>query len=287
MFEDLDSLKDKIIVPTSKTLSKIDMNELFVKIEFRAVLKIKIVFMKWFQDLVQNTIFQGNLFAHDIPEDSEFRAQASEPDRKKSEPLAIDTKADSPDEGQMMMMIDTTAIKKQESIAGKICMEEDALIDNPQKKLTCILCGLNGERSITGRLIPYQVNQFVHVNCALWTQEVQEGQEENDVCSELYNFHFAYNAFNKNVCVLCGKTGATIFCSNKRTKKCPAAFHFPCAYASRKVAFLQNTDIYCENCTPKVEEAIPGFPIEFRDYPKRRILIVKNTQPQCTNVFAA
>ena len=47
-FEDLDSLKSKIIIPTASTLSKIDLNELFVKIELRAVLKIKILFMKWF-----------------------------------------------------------------------------------------------------------------------------------------------------------------------------------------------------------------------------------------------
>lgn len=114
---------------------------------------------------------------------------------------------------------------------------------------------------------------------------MQEGQEETDVCSELYNFYFAYTAFKNNICVYCGKKGATILCSNKRSKKCPAMFHFPCAYASRRVAFLQNTDIFCESCTPKVPDAIPGFPIEFRDYAKRRIIIVKNLQPQCTTAF--
>ena len=51
LYEDLDSLKSKIIVPTDAILSKIDMEELYVKIELRAVLKIKIMFMKWFQDL--------------------------------------------------------------------------------------------------------------------------------------------------------------------------------------------------------------------------------------------
>ena len=74
-----------------------------------------------------------------------------------------------------LVMIDTTILKKQDTAESgnlQICNEEDVLIDNPQKKLHCILCSLNGERSITGRLIPYQVNQFVHVNCALWTQEV-------------------------------------------------------------------------------------------------------------------
>ena len=62
MYEDLDTLKTKLIAPTDATLSKIDMEELYVKIELRAVLKIKILFMKWFQDLVQNTVYQCNLF---------------------------------------------------------------------------------------------------------------------------------------------------------------------------------------------------------------------------------
>lgn len=62
MYEDLDALKTKLIAPTDATLSKIDMEELYVKIELRAVLKIKILFMKWFQDLVQNTVYQCNLF---------------------------------------------------------------------------------------------------------------------------------------------------------------------------------------------------------------------------------
>lgn len=37
----------------------------------------------------------------------------------------------------------------------EFCQEEDVLIDNPQKRLKCLLCGLNGERSITGRLVPF------------------------------------------------------------------------------------------------------------------------------------
>jgi len=40
----------------------------------------------------------------------------------------------------------------------EFCTEEDVLIDNPQKYLTCLLCGLHGERSITGRLIPFQID---------------------------------------------------------------------------------------------------------------------------------
>ena len=159
------------------------------------------------------------------------------------------------------------------------------MIDNPQKRLTCLLCGLNGERSITGRLIPFQIDQFVHVNCAMWTQEVQEGQEVGDSTRELYNLYFAYNEFKGYTCDFCHKPGATIFCSNRGQKKCPAAFHFPCAYSSGKVAFLPNTDIYCEACIPKTPEATPGFPIEFKNYPKRRFIIMNNIEPQCTMAF--
>jgi len=125
------------------------------------------------------------------------------------------------------------------------------------------------------------------VNCALWTQEVQEGQEENDVCSELYNFYFAYNMFKATICAVCSQDGATLICSNSKTKKCTTAYHFPCAYSSKRVAFERNTDIFCETCAQKMNDVKPGLPIEFRDYPKRRITIVKNLKPQCTNAFSA
>ena len=95
----------------------------------------------------------------------------------------------------------------------------------------------------------------------------------------MYNFYFAFNAFKHHTCMYCGNKGATIFCSNWRSKRCQAAFHFPCAYKSGKVAFMPNTDVYCESCTQKKEDAVAGFPVKLRDYTKRRIIIVKNIQP--------
>lgn len=46
-FESLDDLKDKITVPTDDVISSIDLNELFIKIELRAVIKIRLVFTQW------------------------------------------------------------------------------------------------------------------------------------------------------------------------------------------------------------------------------------------------
>ena len=47
-------MKERIVVPTPAKLDQIDVNELFVKIEFRAVVKIRLLFSYWFQQLAQN-----------------------------------------------------------------------------------------------------------------------------------------------------------------------------------------------------------------------------------------
>ena len=48
-FEALDDLPDKITVPSEEVVRGIDVNELFVKIELRTVLKIRILFQQWAQ----------------------------------------------------------------------------------------------------------------------------------------------------------------------------------------------------------------------------------------------
>ena len=103
----------------------------------------------------------------------------------------------------------------------EICTTADTTIMNPQINLTCILCQQSGEKRITGRLIPFQVNQFVHVNCAMWTAEVHEGTEDNVVSSELYNFFFAFKQFRQNKCSICDLKGATLICANHSVnRKC-------------------------------------------------------------------
>ena len=32
------------------------------------------------------------------------------------------------------------------------------MVENPQKRLHCVMCKLKGELKVTGRLIPFQVN---------------------------------------------------------------------------------------------------------------------------------
>ena len=133
-------------VPSENNLSLVDLNELFAKIELRSVLKIKVLFMKWVTELVSNTIDQA----------SQFTACSS--------PQCQDAKmiTDIPEADQ-----DQEEGKEDDEPAKEIefCKEEDCMIENPQKRIKCCLCGFAGELKITGRLIPFQINLFVHVNC--------------------------------------------------------------------------------------------------------------------------
>ena len=57
-FEPLETLVDKMTVPTEEALDKVDLNEMFVKIELRAVFKIRMMFIKWAQSLVHSSLVQ-------------------------------------------------------------------------------------------------------------------------------------------------------------------------------------------------------------------------------------
>ena len=57
-FEELEDIPDKMTVPTDDAISAVDLSELFVKIELRAVLKIRLLFMQWAQSLVHNTVVE-------------------------------------------------------------------------------------------------------------------------------------------------------------------------------------------------------------------------------------
>jgi len=64
--------------------------------------------------------------------------------------------------------------KDDDSSDSMINCQDDVEIENPQLNLVCLLCKQKGEYTVTGRLIPYKLNMYVHVNCALWTNEVFE-----------------------------------------------------------------------------------------------------------------
>ena len=102
----------------------------------------------------------------------------------------------------------------------------------------CVLCSQLGDGVADGpsRLLNYDVDKWVHLNCALWSTEVYE-----TISGGLVNFQLALqNGLNQS-CNTCQQLGATVKCYKTR---CGAVFHLPCAIRDQCV-FYQNKTMHC------------------------------------------
>jgi len=127
--------------------------------ELKAVMRIKMQFFKWFEDFFTNT---ANVF---LGTDEQPKTKVG----KKETTVAVTE----PDRES-----------KDDSSMSVTSCSEDAEVPNPQQHLTCLLCNQKGEFTVTGRLIPYKVNMFVHTSCAMWTNEVFDVDD-----GQLINFY--------------------------------------------------------------------------------------------------
>lgn len=105
----------------------------------------------------------------------------------------------------------------------------------------CLLCKQKGEFTMTGRLIPYKLNMYVHTSCAIWTSEVFDIDD-----GQIVNFFQQQKKLIHQKCSICNDFGATLSCA--KTKGCNKHFHFPCAYRSGKVKFTKMKEVFCELC---------------------------------------
>ncbi|CAI5733666.1 unnamed protein product [Hyaloperonospora brassicae] len=101
---------------------------------------------------------------------------------------------------------------------------------------SCALCFVVGDNTACGRLLYTEFETWVHVNCALWSMEVYEGES-----GVLHNCSKAKHRSRLIRCNVCGLMGATIGCSVAR---CTTHYHFPCA-VDAGVAFLPNGETCC------------------------------------------
>ncbi|XP_063980460.1 histone-lysine N-methyltransferase trithorax [Diachasmimorpha longicaudata] len=123
----------------------------------------------------------------------------------------------------------------------------------------CSLCkGLgDGQGTKEGRLLYCGQNEWVHSNCALWSNEVFE-----EIDGSLQNVHSAISRGKQIRCSECGKKGASVGCC---AKNCSTTYHFPCA---RNVGLGFNDDktIFCashlSNCTPKSSHTDDDFELK-------------------------
>ncbi|KAK3107240.1 hypothetical protein FSP39_010101 [Pinctada imbricata] len=139
--------------------------------------------------------------------------------------------------------VQNTPIKKtlpvlDDEDAEKILFTD--LEDAGEDTRRCILCWHYGDSdpNDAGRLLYTGQDDWVHINCALWSAEVYE--EEHD--GSLKNVQTAVSRGRNLKCDRCGRSGATVGCC---TRGCPANYHFMCAKQSYCV-FQEDMKMFCQ-----------------------------------------
>ena len=102
----------------------------------------------------------------------------------------------------------------------------------------CVLCsGIgDGPPQLEGRLLYLGQDEWLHVNCGLWSSEVFEEQD-----GELQKIYEATSRGRMIKCNHCNERGATVGCCHKN---CSATYHFRCAI-NVKCQFLEDKRLFC------------------------------------------
>ncbi|CAF3790913.1 unnamed protein product [Rotaria sp. Silwood1] len=107
-----------------------------------------------------------------------------------------------------------------------------------QDKRICIFCNGIGDMTNNGpgRLVNFDIGQWCHLNCALWSSEVYETVSGALMCVE--------QAFQRSIntdCLICKQKGASLKCFYQR---CTNTYHLTCAIDNGCV-FYKNKTIMC------------------------------------------
>ncbi|OWF41440.1 uncharacterized protein LOC110462400 isoform X2 [Mizuhopecten yessoensis] len=144
----------------------------------------------------------------------------------------------------------STPIRK----ALPMAVDEDAekvlscdLEDSGEDMRRCILCWHYGDAdpNDAGRLLYSGQDDWIHINCALWSAEAYE--EELD--GSLQYVHAAVSRGKLLKCDRCNRSGATVGCC---MRGCPANYHFMCARHSNCV-FQEDKKVFCSLHLDKVD----------------------------------
>jgi histone-lysine N-methyltransferase MLL3 len=119
----------------------------------------------------------------------------------------------------------------------------------PNDGRKCAFCHEIGDRDADGpaRLLNYDVDKWVHLNCALWSTEVYE-----TLNGALMSVDVALTKASTVSCVKCHKMGASIRCFKVR---CTNVFHFACALTDNRCMFLKDKSFFCGSHAQKASVA--------------------------------
>eukprot|EP00794_Sanderia_malayensis_P003518 gene3518-4019_t len=144
--------------------------------------------------------------------------------------------------------------------------------ENTKDNRQCMLCGDKGDGVTEGtaRLINYDVDVWVHLNCALWSLEVYE-----TLNGALHNVQKAYERGIQTACVSCGRKGATVTCARvigAQMRRCEMNYHFNCAIKAHCIFFKDKT-VLCpqhKNYGP-LDQRLPSYAVLRKVYINRDI----------------
>lgn len=97
----------------------------------------------------------------------------------------------------------------------------------------------DGEQQLCGRLLNLDANQWVHVNCAMWSSEVFENPD-----GALMNVETALKRARLVHCKVCGKLGASLRCYKLDCENRENGYHLLCARAAQG-RFGKDKNFYC------------------------------------------
>ena len=139
----------------------------------------------------------------------------------------------------------------------------------------CLFCHMRGDAAADGpaRLLNYEVDKWVHLNCALWSEEVYE-----TVSGGLVNVETELKKGSNSFCKLCEQNGATIKCFKVR---CTNIYHLQCAVKER-CTFYKNKTLYCNQHQPKGEKDNELTTLAVY----RRVFIERDEPRQVANVMS-
>ncbi|XP_041659164.1 histone-lysine N-methyltransferase 2C isoform X2 [Cheilinus undulatus] len=108
----------------------------------------------------------------------------------------------------------------------------------------CCFCHQFGDGITDGpaRLLNLDLDVWVHLNCALWSNEVYETQ-----AGALINVELALRRGQTNRCAYCQQTGATSGCHRLR---CTNVYHFTCALQAH-CTFFKDKTMLCHAHRPR------------------------------------
>ncbi|XP_065052603.1 histone-lysine N-methyltransferase 2C-like [Rhopilema esculentum] len=160
-----------------------------------------------------------------------------------------------------------TAAELLEKYGGALKAGADA-----KDERECMLCGDVGDGVTEGtaRLINYDVNIWVHLNCALWSLEVYE-----TLNGALHNVQKAYERGVQTSCVYCSKRGATVTCARvigSQMRRCEMNYHFNCAIKANCVFFKDKTVLCPQHKNyGSVDQRLPSYAVLRKVYVNRDI----------------